>query len=197
MIGIYIRVSSTKQDTASQEADLKAYANGKESSWYQDKATGKNMDRPGFQRLLADVRTRKIKTIVVWRLDRLGRTASGLTALFDELQSLGVNLVSLRDGIDLGTSSGRLMANIIASIAAYETEVRGERIAAGLAAKRERVAKGEDTWNAGRPKGTPNKATPEVCQAVREQVAKGIDKATVAKMFSLSRPTVYAILRAA
>ncbi len=196
MIGIYVRVSTTKQDTASQEHDLRHWAAGKDGVvWYSDKATGRNMDRPGFKRLLADVRLGKIKSIIVWRMDRLGRSASGLTALFDELIAQGVNLVSLRDGIDLGTAAGKLMANIIASIAAYETEIRGERIQAGLAAKRERVAAGEETWNAGRPAGTPNKATPVVCQAVREQVAKGISKSKVAKMFNLSRPTVYAILK--
>ncbi len=144
MIGIYLRCSSKGQTTKSQEPDLRQWAKGKdEVSWYADEGvSGKTMDRKQFNRLLADVRLGKIKTIVVWRLDRLGRTASGLTALFDELIGLGVNLVSLRDGIDLGTAAGKLMANIIASIAAYETELRGERIQAGLAAKRERVAAG-------------------------------------------------------
>jgi len=64
------------------------------------------------------------------------------------------------------------------------------RLVSALAAKRERVAAGEETWNAGRPAGTPNKATPEVCEAVRKQVGKGISKSAVAKMFGLSRPTV-------
>lgn len=197
MIGVYIRCSSGKQTVKSQEPDLRQWANGKDGViWYVDEGvSGKTMDRKHFNRLLADVRLGKIKTVCVWRLDRLGRTASGLAALFDEFIALGVNLVSLKDGIDLGTPAGKLMANIIASIAEYETEIRGERIRAGLNAKREAVAAGLDTWNAGRPKGTPNKATPDVCEAVKEQVAKGINKSKVAKMFHLSRPTIYAILK--
>src|SRR4051794_41613382 len=94
------------------------------------------MDRPGFNRLLADIEAGKVDRVVVWRLDRLGRTAKGLTALFDDLLARGVDLVSLKDGLDLETPAGRLMANVLASVAAYETEVRAERIMAGAAAAR-------------------------------------------------------------
>src|SRR5437763_3015917 len=92
-----------------------------------------------------------------------------MTALFDELVSLKVNFVSLKDGIDLSTPAGRLIANVLASVAAYETEVRGERIAAGKAAKQakiEAIVKAGGTPpvvnKGGRPKGVPNKATPTV-----------------------------------
>ena len=100
--------------------------------WYRDKATGKNMNRPGWNRLERDLDAGKVSKVVVWRLDRLGRTASGLTALFDKLTSRQIGLVSIRDGLDLGTASGRLMANVLASVAAYENEVRAERIVAAL-----------------------------------------------------------------
>ena len=69
----------------------------------------------------------------LWRLDRLGRSAKGLLTLLDELQQLGVGFVSLREGFDLGTPAGRLMAGVLASVAAYETEVRKERQLAGIA----------------------------------------------------------------
>ena len=86
-------------------------------------------------------------TVVVWRLDRLGRTAKGLTALFEDLLGRGVDLVSLEDGLDLATPAGRLMANVLASVAQYETEVRADRVLAGQA-----VAKANGkTWG-GRPK---------------------------------------------
>ena len=166
MIGVYMRVSSTKQDTKSQEPDLRTWAKGQQDEviWYApDKATGKNMDRPGFQAMLADVRARRVRTVVVWRLDRLGRTCSGLTAWFDEFTALGVNFISLKDGIDLSTAAGRMLANVLASVAQFETECRAERIQAGLAAKREAVAAGTDTWNAGRPSG---------CQQRYESVTK-------------------------
>jgi DNA invertase Pin-like site-specific DNA recombinase len=62
------------------------------------------------------------------RLDRLGRTAKGLTALFEELQSRHVGLVLLGEGLDLSTPAGRLLANVLASVSQYESEVRGERV---------------------------------------------------------------------
>lgn len=197
MIGIYERVSSGKQDLASQHGELDVWAKGQTEPlrWYSDKFTGKTLNRPGLDNLLRDMRAGKIKTVVVWRMDRLGRTASGLTALFDELITRQVNFISLRDGVNLSTPAGRLMANVLASIAAFETEVRAERIAAGLARKRERVEAGEDTWNkGGRPKGTPAKLTREVKAAVRRELAEGKSKAAVARAFGLSRPTVYACL---
>ena len=104
--------------------------------WYDDHASGKTMDRPGWQQLENDVLAGHITKIVVWRLDRLGRTASGLTALFEDLQRRGVGFESLRDKVDLETPAGRLMANVLASVAAYENEVRSERIRAGQAAAR-------------------------------------------------------------
>lgn len=190
MIGIYERVSSKKQDTASQHQDLAAWAEGKEFIPYEDKFTGKTMNRPGFNRLLSDIRSGKIKTLVVWRLDRLGRTASGLTSLFDELIERKVNFISLRDGIDLATAAGRLLANVLASVAAFETEVRGERIAAGLEAKR---AKGEK-WNNGRPAGTPDKLFPSIVQAIKAERQAGTPVTEIAKHHRLSRQTVYIAL---
>ena len=84
---IYVRVSGKLQDTASQEPDLKRWVEGHDGEcvWYRDKFTGKTMDRPGFNRLVADIEAGKVARVVVWRLDRLGRTAKGLTALFEDL----------------------------------------------------------------------------------------------------------------
>jgi DNA invertase Pin-like site-specific DNA recombinase len=192
---IYRRVSSDKQTTASQTPDLQAYAMAQQAAgsvvtWFDDKATGKKMNRPGWDRLMAEVRKGSIKRIVVWRLDRLGRTASGLTRLFDELIAAGVTLVSLRDGIDLLTPAGRLIANVLASVAQYETEVRGERIRAGISAKH---ARGEK-WGNGRPAGSAHKATPEVCAQVRRMATEGESKSAIARVCKLSRQTVYTIL---
>jgi len=134
---IYTRVSTLQQTTRSQKADLQRWDKAQDpeklgqASGYSDTATGKNMDRPGWQKLQAAIDAGKIKRLVVWRLDRLGRTASGLCKLFEELQAKKVRLISLKDSIDLGTASGRLVANVLASVAAYETEIRGERVRAG------------------------------------------------------------------
>lgn len=197
-VGIYLRVSKGRgQDTASQEPDLKRWAKGQDQDveWYSDKQTGKTMDRPGFNKLMEDVRTGKVSTIVVWRLDRLGRTAKGLTTLFDDLVGRKVNLVSLRDGLDLSTPAGRLMANVLASVAAYETEVRAERIHAGLEVAR---AKGVHLGRQkGVGKGVRAKVTREQEDVIRRMKGEGAKVAAIARATGLSRPTVYSVLSVA
>lgn len=189
---IYARVSSRRQDTKSQEPDLRrwidAYAEGP-VKWYRDKATGRTMDRPGWKRLEAAIDAGKVSTVVVWRLDRLGRTASGLTALFEKLAARKVNLVSVRDGVDLQTAAGRLIANVLASVAAYENEVRSERIVAGQKVAR---ANGK-TWG-GSQKGRRLRVTAEQLATIRRMHAEGASKAAIARATGLSRPTVYAAL---
>ncbi len=191
-IAIYIRVSSRKQDTRSQEPDLhrwiEAFADAP-VKWYKDKATGKTMDRPGWNRLEADIIAGKVSKIVVWRLDRLGRTAAGLTALFEDIQRRSVGFESLRDKVDLSTAAGRLMANVLASVAAYENEVRSERIIAGQAAAR---ANGK-TWG-GSEKGRRVKVTDEQVRTIERMHADGESKAAMSRATGLSRPTVYAVL---
>ena len=127
------------QDTKAQEHDLKKWAASQQAevSWYRDKFTGTTLERPGLEKLLSDVRAGKVKKVVVWRLDRLGRTAKGLHEFFEELLSLRVGFLSLRDSLDLSTPAGRLMAGVLASVAQYETEVRRERQLAGIAKVRE------------------------------------------------------------
>jgi DNA invertase Pin-like site-specific DNA recombinase len=188
---IYLRVSTTGQDTASQEPDLErwAAAQGVETIWYRDHFSGKTMDRPGWNRLEADLRAGKVAQIVVWRLDRLGRTARGLTNLFAELNERGVGLVSQREGLDLSTPAGRLMAHVLASVAQYETEVRAERILAGQQAAR---AAGK-TWGGSQP-GRYIKATPEAREIVKRLKAEGKKVSTICRAVGLSRPTVYKIL---
>jgi DNA invertase Pin-like site-specific DNA recombinase len=153
---------------------------------------------------LADIRASKVKSVVLWRLDRLGRTAKGLTALFDELVALKVNFVSLKDGIDLGTPAGRLIANVLASVAAYETEVRAEGIAAGKAAKQARIEaiiKAGGTPppvnKGGGPRGIPNKVTPTVAGMILKVKAEKKEVTVIARELNLSRQTVYDVLRRA
>ena len=193
-VAIYVRVSSESQDTKSQEPDLQRWENAQdvEVKWYQDKATGTNMDRPGWRKLEAGIRAGKVTAVVIWRLDRLGRTASGLTTLLDELRHRKVNLVSLKDGLDLSTPAGRLMANVLASVAQYETEVRGERVRAGQAVAR---ANGK-TWGGSKP-GKRKKVTPTQEKMIRRMKEEGEKVVAIAKAVGLSRPTVYDVLGAA
>lgn len=193
-IAVYVRVSSKTQDAASQMPDLKRWAGGQDKpvAWYNDKFTGKTMDRPGWNKLEGNLRAGKVSAVVVWRLDRLGRTAKGLTALFDELIQRKVNLISLRDGIDLGTAAGRLMANVMASVAQFETELRAERVLAGQAVAREKGVK----WGGSKP-GRRIKVTDEQASIVRRMKAENETVAAMARATGLSRPTIYSILASA
>ena len=195
-IAVYVRVSSKAQDQRSQLPDLKrwveAYADGQSVKWYQDKASGKSMDRPGWRKLAEAMRTGRVLRIVCWRLDRLGRTASGLTALFDKLHELKVGLTSIRDGVDLATAAGRMMAGVLASVAAYENEVRSERIVAGQAAAR---AEGKQ-WG-GSKRGRRVKVSDEQVEMIHrlyEEGGKSGQVSSIAKATGLSRPSVYAVL---
>ena len=124
---VYCRISSKQQKLDSQVDELNRWIEVNQPPkvrWYKDKFTGTTMDRPAMEKLLDDLHNNKIENILVWRLDRLGRTASGLTKFFDELRQYKCNLISLKDHLDLSTPAGRLNACIIASVAAYESEVR-------------------------------------------------------------------------
>ena len=185
---------SVTQTTESQKADLEAYAARAElpCRYYEDTSTGTNMDRPDFNKLMAAARSGEVASIVVWRLDRLGRTVAGLVNLFDELQKLKVNLFSLKDCLDLSTPAGRLTANVLASVACFETEVRRERQAAGIAAAKAAGKK----WG-GRKKGDAWKVTREQIEVVRDMRSGGKSIKQIARTLSLSRPTIYRLLETA
>ena len=189
-IAIYIRVSSKSQDQRSQISDLEKWASTQEGEivWYRDKFTGKTMDRPSWNKLVMAMESGNVSKVVCWRLDRLGRTAKGLTALFDDLISKKIGLFSLRDCLDLSTPAGRLMANVLASVAAYETEVRAERVLAGQAVAR---ANGK-TWGGskvGRQITVSDEQKSQVLSMRGEKIAK------IARTVGLTRPTVYRLLR--
>lgn len=191
-IAIYCRVSKRNgQEVRSQLPDLEKWASLQDEpiKWYKDKFTGKTMDRPGWNRLHQALEKGEVSTIAVWRLDRLGRTAKGLTALFADLREKKVNLVSLKDGLDLSTVAGRLMANVLASVAQFETEVRTERILAGQAAAR---AAGK-TWGGGKA-GRRVTLTVEKEKAIKQLRKQGKGVSEIARVVGLSRPTIYHVL---
>lgn len=188
---IYVRVSSKQQTLASQMPDLERWvkANDGPMVWHRDKFTGKSIDCPGMDKLLGEMREGRVSRIVVWRLDRLGRTTRGLCQLFDELRERDVDLVSLKDGFSLASPAGRLHARILASVAEYETEVRAERVAAGQAVARRNGKK----WG-GSEKGWRWKVTDEHVATIVEMRGAGKPIAQIARVLGLSRPTIYRVL---
>lgn len=190
-IAIYVRVSSKQQDHRSQLPDLERWAAAQDIPvvWYRDKFTGKTMDRPEWKKLYDAIRVAKVSQVVVWRIDRLGRTARELSALFDEFLQRKVNFVSLKDGVDLTTPAGRLLANVLASVAQFENEVRSERIRAG-----QHVARSKGKRWGGSKAGKAKKVTPTVAKVIRQMKEQGEPITAIAKAVKLSRPTIYEVL---
>ena len=127
----YARVSTADQDLALQIDALNAAGCEHIAT---DKASGASVVRPGLTEALG--KARKGDTLVIWKLDRLGRSMKGLVDLAAELSARGIALRSLTDGIDTATHTGRLVFHILGSIAEMERELIRERTMAGLAARR-------------------------------------------------------------
>ena len=134
----YARVSTEEQDLKMQIDELKSAGC---SHIFQDKASGAKENRKGLEECLNKLESGD--TLVVWRLDRLGRSMSHLVSIVTKLKEQGIGFKSLRDGaIDTTTASGELIFNIFASLAQFERELIRERTRAGLKAARSRGLKG-------------------------------------------------------
>jgi len=143
---LYARVSTTDkgQDSDLQLQELREYAvrRGWDAQEFVDEGvSGAATKRPALDSLLKAARSRKIDTIIVWRLDRLGRSLSHLLSMLNEFESLGVQFVSLRENIDMTTPTGRLMAHLIGAFAEFEREIIRERVRAGIATARRKGKK--------------------------------------------------------
>jgi putative DNA-invertase from lambdoid prophage Rac len=136
-VGLYARVSTVAgQSPEMQLQELREYAGRR--GWqvvqeYIDRSSGAKESRPALNRLMADAHQRKFDVIAVWKIDRFGRSLKHLVNALAELEAVGVAFVSLRDNLDLGTPSGRLLFQIIAAMAEFERTLIAERVRAGLA----------------------------------------------------------------
>ena len=139
---VYARVSTVDQEPENQLAELRRYVQAR--SWpaaveYVDRGVSGSTDsRPALNRLVTDARRRRFDVLVVWRLDRLGRSLKHLITLLDDLQALGVAFVSLAEGIDATTPAGKLQMHILGAISEFERARIAERVKAGLAQARRR-----------------------------------------------------------
>jgi DNA invertase Pin-like site-specific DNA recombinase len=177
----YIRVSRDKQVTALQDDALRVEQCDR---IFTDKMSGKRFDRPEFLRMLDMARPGDV--IVVWRLDRLGRSLKELIETVNQLSERGIELRSLKEQIDTTTPTGRLMFHVIAALAEFERDIISERTQAGLEAARARGRTG------GRPRAT-KKLRPGQLERARQLYAA--KQNTVAEIMALtgfkSRATFY------
>jgi len=134
---IYARVSTIDkgQDPEGQLMQLREYASRRDfevSEEYVDYASGKQENRVNYKRLIADARKRKIDVILVWRYDRFARSTQALVNALYEFKDLGVDFVSLQEGIDTTTPQGELVFTIMAGLAQFESSLISDRVKAGM-----------------------------------------------------------------
>jgi len=175
----YARVSTGDQNLDMQQDALIGAGC---TQLFSDKITGAAQVKEGLASALSY--TRPGDTLVVWKLDRLGRTVKGLIELVDQLKAKKVEFKSLTDGIDTSTSAGRFFFHVMAAMAEMERELIKERTKAGLAAAKARGRKG----------GRKAKMDPSKIDAARQLLASGGVATDVAKNLSVSRATLYRAL---
>lgn len=140
---LYVRVSTSDQNPDLQRRELAEYASKRGWSYeiLEDKATGKNANRPALKQLLLLAQRRQIDGIAVWKCDRLFRSLKHAVLTLSEWTEIGVQFVSMKDNIDLTTSQGRLLANLLMSFAEFESDLIRSRVIAGLEAAKARGVK--------------------------------------------------------
>jgi DNA invertase Pin-like site-specific DNA recombinase len=178
MIG-YMRVSTAdERQSVDLQRDALVAAGVDERHLHQDKASGARDDRPGLKACLADLRSGDI--LVVWKLDRLGRSLSHLLRIVTELKERGVAFRSLTEQMDTTTPHGEFLFNIFGSLAQYERALITERVNAGLAAAKRRGRKG----------GRPPSLDPEKVEQIIAALDGGASKASVCRTFQVPRSTL-------
>jgi DNA invertase Pin-like site-specific DNA recombinase len=180
-VALYARVSTRDQNCELQLGELRPYAERR--SWqivdeYVDRGiSGSKDSRPQLNRLMDNAHQRKFDAIVVWKIDRFGRSLKHLVTALADLAAYGVAFVSLRDNMDLSTPSGRLMFHVVAAMAEFERELIRERVRSGIANAR---AKGVTL---GRRKVSVDAAT------VARLRSEGCSWAEVCRSLNLSKGT--------
>jgi DNA invertase Pin-like site-specific DNA recombinase len=186
-VGLYARVSTNDQQTlAMQNRAMREYAARR--GWtialqVREVNSGAAARREARERLLEAARRREIDLVLVWRLDRWGRSVTDLLATLQELEHLGVGFVSLTEALDLTTPAGRAMAGLLAIFAEFEREILRERTRAGLAHAREN----------GKRLGRPATATLHAAE-IRKLHRAGVSKSEIARRLQIGRTSVRRIL---
>ena len=178
----YGRVSTSDQNAASQEDALKASGCDKV---YLETMTGTKKDRPELNKVMDVLRSGD--TLVVTRLDRLGRSAKDLLDIVTSLEERGVDFEVLEQSINTKTPEGKMLFTIISSFAEFERAIMRDRTIEGLAAARAR----------GRMGGRPPKFTPKQKSQIVRLYRDGMHVSEIMQMFQAARPTIYKVLKEA
>ena len=184
-----MRIGYARVSTKDQSLDLQvdALKDAGCEQLFQEVASGAKTARPVLDDLLSRLRAGDV--LVIWKLDRLGRSLKHLVTLTAELLEREIGLISLNDPIDTTTPQGRLVFNIFASLAEFERELIRERTQAGLKAARARGRKG------GRPPGLSKEAQQKAMAAEALYREGKLSVRQICDQLSISRPTLYAYLR--
>lgn len=188
-MGVRMKIGYTRVSTKDQSFDLQvdALQTAGCEKIYKEIVSGARVERAVLNDLLRNIRSGDV--IVIWKLDRLGRSLKHLVELVNELMNKDVGLQSLNDPIDTTTAQGRLTFNIFASLAEFERDLIRERTQAGLSAARARGRKG------GRPKGLPEKAeaTAYAAETLYREGKLSVQK--IADKLGIAKSTLYSYLR--
>lgn len=185
-VGVYARVSTQEQKTLPMQVRaLRAYT--RQRGWtivQQIKDIGSGASaRPQREQLMQAARRRELNAILVWRLDRWGRSLADLVVTLKELTDLGVGFISLTEALDFTTPTGRALAGLLAVFAEFEREILRERVKAGIAQARQE----------GRPHGRPPTARRQT-RRIKRLYARGLSKAEIARRLHIGRTSVRRIL---
>ena len=174
-------IGYARASTQDQNLDLQSEALTKAGceKIFNDKISGSRAERPGLTKALEMLR--EGDTLVVWKLDRLGRSVKNLVDLVGELHQQGIQFKSLTDAIDTGTPSGRFFFHVMASLAEMERELTVERTRAGLEVARQLGRKG----------GRRRQMTESKIESAKKLLANGVPPRDVAMNLGVSVPTLY------
>jgi len=179
----YMRVSSADdRQSVDLQRDALVNAGVDDRHLHHDKASGAHDDRPGLKACLGELRQGDV--LVVWKLDRLGRSLPHLLTIVTELRKRGVAFRSLTEQMDTTTPHGELLFGIFGSLAQYERALTRERVVAGLAAAKRR----------GRKCGRPPAIDPERVEQILTALDAGASKASVCRSFKVARSTLLGTL---
>jgi DNA invertase Pin-like site-specific DNA recombinase len=184
-----MKVGYARVSTREQSFDLQVDALQKAGceKVYREVVSGARAERPVLDHMLDSLRAGDV--LVIWKLDRLGRSLQHLVELVNALRERKVGLRSLNDPIDTTTPQGRLGFNLFASLAEFERELIRERTQAGLSAARARGRRG------GRPKGLSAQAEATACAAETLYLERRLSVRQIADRLGISKSTLYAYLR--